>query len=246
MPLAYTNTVCPRKPDYSAAVVSRILCIGDNMPMGNSNMIASLRKRLGWTQGQLAEKLGVEQPTVQRWEKGTREPDMSKLVEIATALGVEPGELFGINTVIPLGPTLHVKGKVAAGVWLEATEWPEDEWQSFTGRPDVTAQIASRFGLRVEGESMNLLYPPGSVVECVSVFGHTEIAPGKRVVVVREREDRRFEATVKELVQDGDGKMWAVPRSSDPSFLPINLSDPEPGIIETRIAAVVVASYRPE
>lgn len=209
-------------------------------------MIAALRKRRGWTQEQLAGKLGVEQPTVQRWERGTREPDMSTLVDIAAALGVEPGELFGGNNLLPIGPKLFIKGEVAAGVWLEATEWAEDEWQSFTGRPDVTAELSTRFGLRVDGESMNLLYPPGSIVECVSVFGHTEIAPGKRVVIVRERDDHRFEATVKELAQDPHGKMWAVPRSSDPSFLPISLNDPEPGIIETRIAAVVVASYRPE
>ena len=214
--------------------------------MGYSNTIAFLRKRRGWTQEQLAERLNVEQPTVQRWEQGKRDLSMSKMVEIAAVLGVEPGELFGQDNLLPLGPRLYVKGLVAAGVWVEATEWTEDDWQSFTGRPDVTADPKFRFGLRVDGKSMDLLYPPGSIVECVSTFGTAEIVAGKRVVIVREREDHKYEATVKELVEDGDGKMWAVPRSTDPSYLPISLSDPEPGIIETRIAAVVVASYRPE
>lgn len=216
------------------------------MPVGYALTIATLRKRLGLTQAELAERLDVEQPTVQRWESGSREPNITKMVQIADVLGVDLADLFGQGNVVPLGPKLFVKGQVAAGLWQEATEWEEDDWQAFTGRPDVTAELVHRFGLRVEGKSMDLLYPPGTIIECVSVFGHIEPAPGKRVVVIRERDDHKYEATVKELVQDDDGKMWAVPRSSDPSFLPINLSDPEEGILEARIAAVVVGSYRPE
>lgn len=204
-----------------------------------------IRKRLGLTQGQLAERLKVEQPTVQRWESGAREPNMSKLADIASALGVEPGELFGAGFT-PLGPRLFVKGEVAAGVWKEAYEWPEDEWQAFTGRPDVTAETEHRFGLRIVGASMNEIYPEGTIVECVSVFGHTEIEIGKRVVIVRTRSDGRIEATVKELQQAPDGKLWAVPRSFDPSFSAFSLNDGEEDIVETMIVAVVVASYRPE
>jgi transcriptional regulator with XRE-family HTH domain len=242
----YTETVCSGKPHYTGAVVCLTLSALHNMPVGYSDRIAALRRLRGLTQEQLAEKVDVEQPTVQRWERGLREPSISKMVQIAEALGVDIAELFGQDRYVPLGPRLYVKGQVAAGVWQEATEWPEDEWQTFTGRPDVTAELVHRFGLRIDGRSMDLLYPPGTIVECVSTFGHVEIQPGRRVVVIREREDHRFEATVKELVEGADGKMWAVPRSTDPSFLPINLSDPEPGIIETRIAAIVVGSYRPE
>lgn len=110
----------------------------------------------------------------------------------------------------------------------------------------MNADIAHRFGLKIEGDSMDELYPDGTIVECVSVFGHAEIAPGKRVVVVRQRKDGLFEATVKELAEDDEGKLWAVPKSSNPAHQSISLTDPEDGIIETRIAAVVVASHRPE
>lgn len=213
--------------------------------MGYGDTIAAIRKKLGLTQGQLAEKLDVEQPTVQRWESGAREPNMTKLGEIAKALGVEPGELFGAGFV-PLGPRLFVKGEVAAGIWREAFEWAEDEWQSFTGRADVTADREHRFGLRVIGASMNEVYPEGTIVECVSVFGRAEIEPGKRVVILRTRADDRVEATVKELQEDGEGRLWAVPRSSNPAFHAVSLTEPEDGIVETRIIAVVVASYRPE
>ena len=78
-------------------------------------------------------------------------------------------------------------------------------------------------------------------MECISLFGHAEAAPGRRVVVVRTRDDGLYEATVKKLVEQ-DGELWLVPESTNPSFRPIKLSEPEPGILETRIAAVVVRS----
>lgn len=215
------------------------------MPMGYLDRLTELRKRKGLTQGDLAERIGVEQPTIQRWEKGKREPNFEQLFQLAAALGVEPGALIDRNVAVPVGPQLFVKGEVAAGVWREAYELPRSEWQSFTGRADVTAALEHRFGLRVIGDSMNEVYPPGTIVECVSLFGKAEALPGKRVVVIRTNIDGECEATVKELVEQ-DGDLWLVPRSHNPAHRPIRLCDEEPGIVETRIAAVVVASVRPE
>lgn len=213
--------------------------------MGYLDELAALRKKRGLSQAKLAEMVGVEQPTIQRWEKGKREPDLENLISLADALGVTPGSLLDGTAATELGPRLWVKGEVAAGVWTQAYELPEDEWQTFTGRADVTAQTKHRFGLKVIGDSMDLLYPHGTIVECVTLFGKAEAAPGKRVVIVRQNENLEYEATVKELVER-DGQLWAVPRSSNPAHAPINLNEPQPGIIETRIAAVVVASIRPE
>jgi SOS-response transcriptional repressor LexA len=92
---------------------------------------------------------------------------------------------------------------------------------------------------------MNEIYPPGTIVECVSVFGRVEPAPGRRVVVLRTNEHNETEATVKELVEQ-DGELWLVPKSSNPAHQPIRLGQQEPGITEVKIAAVVVASVRPE
>jgi SOS-response transcriptional repressor LexA len=189
--------------------------------------------------------MGVEQPTIQRWETGKREPSLGQLLELAKVLDVEPGDLIDPHVVPSAGPRLYVKGEVAAGVWREAYELPETDWQSFTGRPDVTADPNHRFGLRVIGDSMNIPYPEGTIIECVSVFGHTEIAPGKRVVVVRRNDRGEVEATVKQLVEQ-DGELWCVPDSTNPVHRPFKLNEPEPGIIEVRIAAIVVGSFRPE
>ena len=193
----------------------------------------------------LAERMGVEQPTIQRWEAGKREPNFEQLFQLASILEVEPGMLIDPSIAAAIGPRLFVKGEVAAGMWNPAAEWPEADWQSFNGRADVNAEIQHRFGLRVVGDSMDQIYPDGTIVECVSLFGRAEILPGKRVIVIRENDQGMFEATVKELVEQ-DGELWLVPRSSNPAHRPIKLSEPEPGIVETRIAAIVVSSVRPE
>jgi transcriptional regulator with XRE-family HTH domain len=215
------------------------------MPMGHLKGLAALRKRMNLTQADLAEMLGVGQPTVQRWEAGKREPDLDQLVNLAVTLGVEPSALIDQNIAVPLGPRLYVKGEVAAGLWRPAFEWPEEDWLSFTGRADVTAKRDHRFGLRVVGDSMDRVYPEGTIVECVSLFGNAEAVPGKRVVVVRTNDRGEVEATVKTLIES-EGELWLVPDSTNPAHRPIKVSEPEPGIVETRIVAVVVASVRPE
>lgn len=134
---------------------------------------------------------------------------------------------------------------MAAGEWVEAYEWPHSEWEEFTGRGNVDALTEHRFGLRVVGDSMDQIYPEGTIVECVSVFGRAEIASGKKVVIVRKRVDELVEATVKELVEI-NGKMWARPKSSNPVHQAFDLSNPGEGIASIRIAAVVVSSVREE
>lgn len=213
--------------------------------MGHLDRLKLLRKQKGHTQVTLAEAMGVEQPTIQRWESGKREPSLGQLIDLARVLGVEPGTLIDPTLALATGPRLYVRGEVAAGLWREAYELPESEWQTFTGRADVVAEPEHRFGLRVLGDSMNEIYPEGTIIECVSLFGHAEALPGKRVVVVRRNSHNEVEATVKELIEQ-NGELWCVPRSTNPTHAPFKLSEPEPGITEVRIAAVVVASVRPE
>lgn len=241
----HTITVFACNSENTNAAIPLVAENGDFMPVGYLDELEALRKKRGLSQAKLAELVGVEQPTIQRWEKGKRLPDLDSLTALAAALGVSAGSLLDGGVLQSLGPTLFVKGEVAAGVWNSAAQWPESEWQTFTGRADVTSSAQHRFGLRVRGDSMDLLYPPGTIVECVSLFGRAEATPGKRVVIVRKNDQQEYEATVKELVEQ-DGELWAVPRSTNLGHRPFKLSEAEPGILETRIIAVVVASIRPE
>ena len=52
------------------------------------NKIAQKRKDLGMTQIEFADKLNVTRQTVSRWEAGTVMPDIDKISDIASILGV--------------------------------------------------------------------------------------------------------------------------------------------------------------
>lgn len=211
------------------------------------NNLQHLRRRARLTQGQIAERLGVSTPQVSRWETGKDGIPSARLASLAEAYGASIGALFDDGAVFAaIGPTLYVKGEVAAGVWREAFEWPEGEWLSFSGRADLDLDPQHRFGLRVRGESMNLVYPHGTIVECAQIGLGVALEPGRRVVVVREDEGGCLEATVKEYVAR-DGINWLWPRSSHPDFQqPWNLEEPGEGIVRISVVGIVVASIRPE
>jgi transcriptional regulator with XRE-family HTH domain len=59
--------------------------------------IKELRKRVGLTQDQLAEKVGVESKYLSRIEVGKRQPSLETLEHIADCLQVEMKELFDFN-----------------------------------------------------------------------------------------------------------------------------------------------------
>lgn len=194
----------------------------------------------------LSLKVGKSPTLVKDLLEKTDDTKLSTLYKLAAALDVDPSDLIhGDIEPLPAGPKIYLKGEVAAGAWLDAFEWPHDDWQAMTGRPDVLADPQHRFFLRVKGDSMDQVYPDGSLIECVNTFARIEPKPGRNVVILRTRSDQRVEATVKEMVEI-DGKMWFVPRSSNPAHQAFSVDAVDPDIEEMRIAAVVVSSVRPE
>ncbi len=72
------------------------------MSMGKN--IAEFRKRKGFTQEELGQKLGVTNQAVSKWESETSMPDVMMLPRIAGALDVTLDDLFAENCV-PLAQT---------------------------------------------------------------------------------------------------------------------------------------------
>ena len=56
--------------------------------MGVAQNIYRLRGEAGWTQAELAEKLGVARPTVAQWENGWTSPRMGMVQRLAGVFGV--------------------------------------------------------------------------------------------------------------------------------------------------------------
>lgn len=219
-----------------------------DVPDNLSKKIHAVRFKLGLTQAEFAKLVGANQATVSRWEKGAV-PDAIMLARIAAAAGLDISYFTDTEfDVTRTGPTLYVKGQVAAGIWRAALEWDRENWMPYQGGTHINAPLEARFGLEVVGESMNEVYPPGTILDCVSCIhaGITTFQSGQRVIVVRTRFDGEVEATVKEY-QEFNGTAWLVPKSYNPAFQqPIPLYDGSPEIKETAIIAVVKGSYRPE
>jgi transcriptional regulator with XRE-family HTH domain len=51
--------------------------------------LRELRERVGLTQAQLAEKMGVQRLAVARWEAGSREPSWTTILALCNVLGVD-------------------------------------------------------------------------------------------------------------------------------------------------------------
>lgn len=61
--------------------------------------IQALRKRNGWTQKDLAERLCVTDKSVSKWERGLNYPDIAILEPLAKTLGTTVVELLGIENI---------------------------------------------------------------------------------------------------------------------------------------------------
>ena len=59
--------------------------------------IRAYRKSMGLTQDQLAEKLGVTLGAVSKWERGSSEPDLSYIMELAELFHVSVDALIGFS-----------------------------------------------------------------------------------------------------------------------------------------------------
>lgn len=141
----------------------------------------------------------------------------------------------------------YIVGNVEADAWRHSVEWPRNEWEAVQFKEERGEfQGARRFGLRVQGPSMDEYYPPGTILDCVS-FVDIDRLPraGDHVIVYRRGPGNLMETTVKELVRAGSGwELW--PRSKHPAHQsPIPLPQ-LPGNDENediRIAALVIGSY---
>lgn len=63
--------------------------------------IATYRKREGWTQAELAEKLNYSDKAVSKWERGESVPDVLTLADLASRLGITVDDLLKDPNALP-------------------------------------------------------------------------------------------------------------------------------------------------
>lgn len=121
--------------------------------------IRRLRRQLGESQAQFADRFGVDQSTVSKWEGNKQDPESSHLDIIASLEGDQegaPAEGTPLFTIIPL------TGYVGAG----AVVYPVDT--DATSRTLGHIKAPKGFGavqaIRVRGDSMYPAYRDGDII----------------------------------------------------------------------------------
>lgn len=63
----------------------------------NGKRLRRLRRKKGWSQVDLAEKLGVHRMTLSRWEAGKGDPPLEVAASMSEIFGVDPAWLFEVD-----------------------------------------------------------------------------------------------------------------------------------------------------
>ena len=75
------------------------------MTMGEK--ILNLRKARGWSQEELADRVGVTRQAVSRWESGSAKPDADKIIAICDLFGVSADYLLRVSYNGESGQAVH-------------------------------------------------------------------------------------------------------------------------------------------
>ena len=78
-----------------------------------ADKIIELRKRNGWSQEELAEKLDVSRQSISKWEGAQSVPDMNRILALS--------QIFGVSTDVLLKDELELDGAPELGLQAEDT-----------------------------------------------------------------------------------------------------------------------------
>lgn len=194
--------------------------------------IKALRIRAGLTMAEAAKRGGWRQPSsYQRYEN----PEVfrrhylpldiaQKLVKAFAGLGspqITAPEVLALSQLpsaasqrlVNSSRVIEVIAVVEAGVWREAFELPPEDRKYFPMPSLPGYEGVAVFGLEVRGQSMNKVYPEGSIAFFVRP---EDLEPHEgHVVVALARRGDLYETTLKELRREKGGRVALWPLSTD-------------------------------
>lgn len=173
--------------------------------MGMAEIIKERRLAMGYTQEELAQRLGLQKSAIAKYENGRVENIKRSIIgEMAKILECSPAYLMGWdNNVSPIpggskekkkGVTIKILGRVAAGIPLEAIE-------DIIDTEEISQELAATgefFGLRIAGDSME---PDIHKGDTVIVRQQNDAESGEIVIAMVNGCD----ATCKRLIKYAEG-----------------------------------------
>lgn len=187
------------------------------------DILSQRRKELNLTMKQVAERVGVSEGTISRWESG-KIADMrrDKIMAYAQALNISPAVIMGWDESGSsssaqknhhTGKRIPVLGRVAAGIPIDAIADVLD-WEEISDDMSSTGEF---FGLRIKGDSMQPRIVEGDVV----IVRQQQDAESGDVVIVQVNGDQ---AACKRLAKYASGISLI---SFNPAYEPMNFTNAE-------------------
>ena len=174
--------------------------------------IKRLRVGKGYSQEQLARKIGISQGAVSQWEKGKTTPDTLTLMELAKIFEVsfdtltEEAPVRDLDSVRVIRSAIPIIGDIACGSPILAEENRE-------GYADLPEGVRADFALRCKGDSMVPTFLDGDLV---LIRQQPEVENGQIAAVAIDGE-----VTLKHVYRNQDGLMLT---AENPLFAPITVS----------------------
>lgn len=125
--------------------------------------VSDLRKELGWTQAELANRLNISQQAISKYEKEERDPDIDVLIRIAKLFNVSSDYLLGITNIRSIYgtastsdnyPKLHEDIGNSINYWIGKTGYGYDEIAEMLG---ITEKLLKDYCSGAESPSLNIL-----------------------------------------------------------------------------------------
>jgi transcriptional regulator with XRE-family HTH domain len=209
--------------------------------------IREIRRCLGLTQIEFADRLKTTQSSVSRWESEDQTPDMSVLMKIGDLGGVDPIKFALYDEEHPYGwgdDAVTILAAIQWDHWSESLEWEEHD-RLLVRIPKLQAgRNLVIFGFIVRDESADLLYPKDSIVFGAMIPGKVtspsplfdefqkaasgewpyqklqEVSPRHDDIVIVRRKSAGglVELTLRKYHVDSDEECYLVPLSSNPKF----------------------------
>lgn len=231
--------------------------VNDSVRSRQRTYILDIRDQTGKSFSQIARTVGVAPSTIVRFmndEAANHSLSATTMARLENEFGPLTPQS---NALIPSNSSelVPMVGRIQAGLWQSGDMFAQEGYSEFISiTPDDRYPGIKRWAFRVQGDSMDLLYPSGTIVVAVSYCDIARLPKtGDKVIAIRQ-ENGLEEATLKEIEIRDDGRVVLWPRSTNPDFsqaivLPKSSLNPFPDNgchDEYRIAGMIIQSIRRE
>lgn len=194
--------------------------------MEPGGIIREARKKKGWSQKELGDRIGISQPAVKKIEDGATN-QTKFLPKIAQLLGLDLAELdssLNSQMVEEPPPPFQTTGRPDFKIYASAEGGPGEIVRSpepvdFVPRPTHLIHVRDAYGLLITGSSMEPEYKAG---EMAIVEPSMPVIPGEVYIFYAEK-DGEARATIKQL-RRATSDRWLVTQHNPPEGVAADFS----------------------